>query len=307
MHTYSVVARDPQTGQLGVAVQSHWFSVGSAVPWGEAGVGAVATQSLIEISYGPRGLDLMRKGISAEVALRDLIEQDMGRDFRQVAMIDVMGRVSTYTGKRCIPYAAHRVGKGWSVQANMVVDEEVIASMAEEIARTDDDLADRLVCTLEAAERVGGDIRGQQSAAMLIVEGVQGRTRREGRVVELRVEDHEQPLREIRRLLDLKRVYTHMGSGLEALRTGNLPTTIDELERARRLAGDNIEVNFWNAVALARADRLSEAVPTLREVLAGRPYWRELLSRLPTAGMVGKDVLAELLRLIDDLEESTDL
>src|ERR1044071_1764313 len=166
VHTFSIVARDPSTGELGVAVQSHWFSVGPIVPWAEAGVGAVATQSFVDPSYGKNGLELMRAGKSAPDTLKELLAKDEGREVRQVAMIDAQGRVDAWTGKNYIQAAGHIVGKNFSVQANLMLNDKVWPAMARAFENTKGDLADRMLAALDAAQAAGGDIRGKQSAAI---------------------------------------------------------------------------------------------------------------------------------------------
>ncbi|HWQ29053.1 MAG TPA: DUF1028 domain-containing protein, partial [Dehalococcoidia bacterium] len=204
-HTYSIVARDPATGALGVAVQSHYFSVGSIVSWAEAGVGAVATQSIANVDYGPRGLALMREGLSASQALSALLENDPGRDVRQVAMVDARGGVAAHTGTRCIPAAGHLSGDGFSVQANLMANDSVWPAMRDAFERSDGELADRLLAALEAAQNAGGDIRGQQSAALLVVSGERSHEPWRGRLFDLRVEDHPEPVAELKRLVRLRR------------------------------------------------------------------------------------------------------
>ena len=190
--TYSIVARDPDTGQLGVAVQSHWFSVGALVPWAEAGVGAVATQSLVDPSYGPLGLDLMRAGRSAPQSLEGLLVADAHPEIRQVAMIDADGDVAAHTGTNCIPHAGHVTGEDFSVQANLMDRDTVPEAMATAFRRADGDLAARMLAALRAAQDEGGDIRGEQSAALLVVSGTPTGRPWSDVVVDLRVEDHDE-------------------------------------------------------------------------------------------------------------------
>lgn len=286
-HTYSIVARDPQTGRLGIAVQSHWFSVGSVVAWAEAGVGAVATQALVDIRYGPLGLALMRAGYSAPQALAALLAADEGRDLRQVAMVDAQGRVAVHTGRRCIPDAGHEIGESFSVQANMMVCPDVWPAMAEAYRSAAGDFADRLLAALEAGQAAGGDIRGQQSACILIVEPVSTGRPWADTVMDLRVEDHPQPLQELRRLIRLHRAYGHMNRGDEWLGKGDVEQALREYATADSLAPENEEVRFWHAVTLADAGRLEEALPLFRDVFARNPLWATLLERLKTVDLVG--------------------
>ncbi|HSO22942.1 MAG TPA: DUF1028 domain-containing protein, partial [Chondromyces sp.] len=285
-HTYSIVARDAATGELGVAVQSHWFSVGSSVTWAEAGVGAVATQSFIDPAYGPRGLELMKSGLSAQQALAALLLVDEGRDVRQVAFVDAQGRVAAHTGAKCIEAAGHHVGDGYSVQANMMLNDLVVPAMTAAYESAEGDLADRLVAALEAAQAAGGDIRGRQSAAMLIVKGDSTGQPWTDRVLELRIEDHAEPIIELRRLLQVHRAYEHMNAGDVAVEHGDLELAMSEYGRAAELLPGNLEVQYWAAVTLATSGQLDQALPTFREVFAADPNWIELTRRLVKPGII---------------------
>jgi uncharacterized Ntn-hydrolase superfamily protein len=290
-HTYSIVARDAATGEMGVAVQSHWFSVGSIVTWAEAGVGAVATQSFVDPGYGMRGLDLMRKGISAPAALKQLVGVDPQPDGRQVAMIDAQGRVDAYTGKAAVAAAGHQVGSGFSAQANMMANDKVWPAMARAYETAKGDLADRLLAALDAAQAVGGDMRGKQSAALLVVKG-QGTGRPwvgADRVVDLRVDDHPEPLQELRRLLRYQRAYNHANRGDELMVEKRVEDALKEYAAASRLVPEVLELPFWHAVTLASIGRESEAQPIFKAVFAKEPLWVELLSRLPAAGLFPND------------------
>jgi len=286
VHTYSIVARDPATGQLGVAVQSHWFSVGSVVSWAEAGVGAVATQSFVDPAYGPRGLELMRGGLSPEQALTALTSVDDGREVRQVAFVDEQGRVAAHTGARCIREAGHHVGEGYSVQANMMLSDRVVPAMAAAYEAATGDLAERMLQALEAAERAGGDIRGRQSAAMQIVKGESTGRPWADRVLELRVEDHPDPLVELRRLVTVHRAYEHMNAGDVAVEKGDLELAKAEYAAAAALLPGSLEVQYWAAVTLATVGELDEALPVFRAVFAADPNWVELTRRLIRPGII---------------------
>jgi uncharacterized Ntn-hydrolase superfamily protein len=286
VHTYSIVAHDPATGRIGVAVQSHWFSVGSVVTWAEAGVGAVATQSFVDPAYGLRGLDLMRSGLTPEQALAALTSVDEGRDVRQVAFVDPQGRVAAFTGDRCIDSAGQRAGSGYSVQANMMLNDRVVPAMAAAYEAATGDLAERMMQALEAAEAAGGDIRGRQSAAMLIVEGTSSGRPWADRVLELRVEDHLEPLVELRRLIRVHRAYEHMNAGDVAVEKGDLELAKAEYSAAAKLLPDSLEVQYWAAVTLATAGELDEALPTFRRVFASDPNWVELTRRLVKPGII---------------------
>jgi len=297
-HTFSIVARDPQSGHLGVAVQSHWFSVGGLVTWAEAGVGAVATQALVEVSYGPLGLTLMRAGKSAPEALAALLAADDGRDLRQVAMVDAQGRVAAHTGSRCMADAGHETGEGFSVQANMMASADVWPAMAAAYRSATGDLAERLLAALEAGQAAGGDIRGQQSAAILIVEPVSTGRPWADTWMELRVEDHPQPIAELRRLVQLHRAYQHMNRGDERMGEGRVEEALEEYRAAAALAPQVEEMPFWHAVTLADLGWAEEAAALFRQVFAVNPAWATLLQRLPPAGMLSQEALQRVLVLL---------
>jgi len=287
--TYSLVARDPETGELGVAVQSHYFSVGSVVSWAEPGIGAVATQSMVDVSYGPLGLQLMRAGRSAAGALGELVDRDSRESVRQVAMIDAAGRVAVHTGHGCIPEAGHRVGAQMSAQANMMRRDTVPGAMVDAYARTDGDLATKLLAALDAAEAEGGDIRGRQSAALLVVGGKRGDRPWAERHFDLRVEDHPQPLRELRRLVGLRRAYDLADEAERHITAGDLEAAAASFERALAEAPDNLEIGFWLGLALAGSGRVDESRAHLQRAIDADPGWEELLRRLPKVGMLPDD------------------
>ena len=292
--TYSIVARDPVSGEMGVAVQSHWFSVGSVVPWGEPGVGVVATQAFADPGYGPRGLELMRKGKSAPDALSALVAADRESDSRQVAMLDASGRAAVHTGRKCIREAGHRLGPQVSAQANMMRRDTVWNAMARAFDSADGPLAECLLAALDAAEAEGGDIRGRQSAALLVVgprRGGESWTQR----LELRVEDSRDPLGELRRVLGLKRAYDRMERGDELAVARDNEGALAEYSAAHEAVRDNPEPGFWHAMMLAHAGRLDEARRMLDEVARERPGWRELVERLPAAGLLEASLAERLL------------
>ena len=296
VHTYSIVARDPVTGDLGVAVQSHWFSVGSIVSWAEAGVGAVATQSFVRVDYGPQGLALMKKGVAAPQALRRLVADDEARDVRQVAMIDAQGRVDAFTGSKCIRAAGHSVGKDYSVQANLMVDAGVWPAMARGYETASGDLAERMLAALEAAQAAGGDIRGSQSVALLVVRGRRSETPWNDRVLDLRVEDHPEPLKEMRRLLRLWRAYERMNAGDLAVEKNDIAAATGHYAAAEEMVPDMDEFVFWHAATLAQNGRLQESLPIFARAFRMRPAWMLLVPRLPASGLLPDD--AELIRAI---------
>jgi uncharacterized Ntn-hydrolase superfamily protein len=289
VHTYSIVARDSVTGDVGVAVQSHWFSVGSLVTWAEAGVGAVATQSFVDPSYGPLGLELMRAGKTAPQALAGLLASDPGKDVRQVAMVDVHGNVAVHTGDRCIQGAGHATGGGYAVQANLMLNDRIWGAMAKAFESATGPLAERMLAALDAGQSAGGDIRGKQSAAILIVRGKSTGKPWADRIMELRVEDAAEPLQELRRLVRLHRAYDHMNSGDLAVEHNDVDAALREYGAAEEMFPDNLEMKFWHAAALVNAGRTGEALPIFRAVFARDPHWATLVPRLPAAGVLTAD------------------
>lgn len=302
-HTFSIVARDPQSGEMGVAVQSHWFSVGSVVPWAQAGIGAIATQSMAEISYGPLGLELLKGGKSAQQTLDALSLADENREVRQVAIVDARGEVAAHTGKRCIAEAGHIIGAGFSVQANMMLNDRIPTAMAKAyeaaIQNGIADLSERLLLALEAAQSAGGDIRGKQSAAIKVVGQDLSSKTWEGVQMELRVEDCPEPIPELRRVVNIHRAYTHMNQGDERLAAGDAAGALQAYEAAAKLAPQIVELPFWNAVSLADTGRLSEALPIFKDVFTREPIWAELLIRLVPAGLIKDDpeMIAAILKM----------
>ena len=299
VNTFSIVARDPATGQIGVAVQSHWFSVGQIVTWAEAGVGAVATQSFVDPSYGPLGLNLMRAGKSAEDALRGLLNTDASRDVRQVAFIDANGKVGVWTGGKDIQAAGHvaggivradvppisggrcSVGTDFSTEANLMSNDQVWPAMAKAYQESKGDLAERMLAALDAAQSVGGDIRGRQSAALIVVEGKRQNTPWEGRIFDLRVDDAAEPLTELRRLVSLQRAYNHMNAGDLAVEHKDNEAALREYSEAEKIASNTpgvlpsrlAEMIFWHAVALVNMNRVDDALPLFKKCFTIQKSW----------------------------------
>jgi uncharacterized Ntn-hydrolase superfamily protein len=291
MHTYSIIARDPVTGEFGAAVQSHWFAVGTICLWAEAGVGAVATQALVDPGYGRLGLELMRAGKSAPDALRGLLASDEARETRQAAMIDMMGRVTAYTGKKTIAAAGHRVGKDYSVQANMMLNDRIWPAMAQAFETAKGDLAERMLAALEAGQTAGGDIRGQQSAALVVVTGKPTGRPWVDRTFDLRVDDHSEPLKELRRLVVMQQAYNHMNAGDKAMEYKDHAKALEEYGAAARLAPDNAEVVYWHAAALVNMGRVDDALPLFRQVFSRDRNWVTLTPRLAAAELLPDDPL----------------
>jgi uncharacterized Ntn-hydrolase superfamily protein len=292
--TYSIVALDPETGELGAAVQSHWFSVGSLCTWARSGVGAVATQSVVEPAHGPNALDRMQAGASAPEALRALLDADPLGAVRQLGIVDASGRVAVATGPGCIAHAGDATGPHWTCQANMMERDTVPAAMSAGFEAAQGDLPARLLAALRAAEGEGGDLRGRQSAALLVVptEGEAWRAR-----VDLRVEDHADPLAELERLVVLSRAYELAGAADELMAAGRPEEAGALYRRAAELAPGSDELLFWAGLAIAHAGELDEGVAAVRRAAEAQPNWLVLLDRLsPDFAPAGAAVRAALGR-----------
>jgi uncharacterized Ntn-hydrolase superfamily protein len=276
--TYSILAHDPETGQLGVAVQSHWFSVGSAVPWAAPGMGAVATQANAEISYGPRALELLGSGLDPREALDRLLAEDPSAQSRQVAVMDAQGQAAAHTGSECMPFAGHVVGEGICCQANIMASERVWPAMRDAFGAAAGPLPSRLLDALDAAEAAGGDLRGRQSAAILVV-GADGPAWRAE--VSLRVEDHPEPLRELRRLLSVHEAYRLADEADHLVGEGRHGEAAGLYRRASELDPDNHELRFWGGLGAAQSGEMHLALTEVRAAIAAHPPWRELLEKLP--------------------------
>jgi uncharacterized Ntn-hydrolase superfamily protein len=286
-HTYSIVAYDSITGDMGVAVQSHWFSVGTLVIWGEAGVGAIATQSFVNPAFGPDGLALLKKGMSAPETANELVTADEGRDFRQLGVVDNKGNTTAFTGEKCIDTAGHLVGKGYAVQANMMENDRVWSAMAKAFeASAGQPLAERLVAALEAAQKVGGDIRGQQSAALLVVSAENTGKPWVDRKVDLRVEDHATPVAELKRLLKTHRAYEFMNRGDLQMEEGEIEAAMQSYGAASKMFPENLEMKFWTAVNLANTGKIEQSLPMFQAIFKKDKKWAELLKRLPKSGLL---------------------
>jgi uncharacterized Ntn-hydrolase superfamily protein len=318
VNTFSIVARDKETGEFGVAVQSHWFAVGATVPWAEAGVGTVATQSFADASYGKLRLDLMRAGRSAPEALRGLLNADKSCEVRQVAMIDVNGRVASFTGAKNISPAGGTIvgannaqfhcgtaggllseGKDFSAQANLMSNDKIWPAMAKAFEANKGDLAERMLTALDAAQAAGGDVRGRQSAALIVVKGKSTGRPWSDTVFNLRVDDSPEPLKDLRKLVLLRRAYNHMNAGDEAVEHHDNETALREYSVAEETASEaaNVEpsrlseMRFWHAVALVNMKRVDESLSIFKQVFAGTngANWRELTARLPKSGLLPDD------------------
>lgn len=299
-HTYSIVAMDTATGEMGIGVQSHWFSVGTLVAWGRSGVGVVATQSFVNPSFGPKGLDLMASGVSAQEALSRLLKEDPGKEYRQVAFLDAKGHVEAFTGSDCVAEADHFVGKGFSVQANMMLNDKVVPAMRRAFeASAGKPLEERLLLTLQAAQDAGGDIRGKQSAALIVVGPEKTTEVWNDKRINLRVDDHPEPLQELERLLEVHKAYEWMNKGDLAVEEGNMEAALEAYGKAETMMPDNLEMKFWKAVSLANNNQLDSALPIFKQVFKEDMNWRTLIKRLPKAGVLNIDqkALKKILEL----------
>ncbi|HZH25517.1 MAG TPA: DUF1028 domain-containing protein [Solirubrobacteraceae bacterium] len=290
--TYSIVALDPATGELGAAVQSHWFSVGSLCTWARPGVGAVATQSVAEPAHGPHALDRLAAGRDAAGALADVLAPDALAAVRQVGVVDAHGQVAVHTGADCIPEAGHATGEHWTCQANMMARTTVPDAMSAAFAAAGGDLAERLMTALESAEAEGGDVRGRQSAALIVVpaKGEPWQTR-----VDLRVEDHADPIGELRRLLGLQRAYDLAGEADGLMAAGDMDAAAEMYLRASGLAPESDELLFWAGLAIAQHGDVAAGADAVRRAAQAHPGWLTLLERLsPEFAPAGEAVRNEL-------------
>lgn len=288
-HTYSIVAMDRKTNQIGVAVQSHWFAVGALCPWIEPGVGVIATQSMVEVSYGPKGLALLRDSKPAQQALDELLEVDEGKELRQVAMVDALGNAVVHTGKRCIAEAGHQIGDSFSVQANMMLNNTVWSAMASAFENSQGNLANRLLSALQAAQATGGDIRDKQSASLLVSENIKDDTPWKHILTNLRVDDHTDPIIELNRLLNIQNAYDLMNEGDDLLSKNENEAAKIKYQQAAKLAPDIEELPFWHAVTLADTGKVDEALPIFERIFSINKNWALLIQRLPASGLLTKD------------------
>ncbi len=287
VHTFSIVARDSITGEMAVGVQSHWFSVGTLVPWGEAGVGVVATQASVNKSYGLKGLALLKKGFTAQQVLDSLLKTDSSREVRQVAILDAKGNVAAHTGKSCIQYASHITGSNFSVQSNMMLTNTVCENMAKAFrASAGKPLAERVLAALDAAQVAGGDIRGMQAAALIVVPGVPTNEPWNNKSIDVRVDDNPQPLKELRRLYNLYIAYQHMNNGDLATEKNQMITAMNEYHSAMKMFPSNVEMQYWTAITLCNNGEVEQALPMLKKIFTEDKNYKELTKRLPAAGLL---------------------
>lgn len=296
-HTYSIVARDTKTGEMAVGVQSHWFSVGTTVSWAKAGVGAVATQSFVDKSYGPKALALIEKGYTATEALKELLQQDPNQNVRQVAIIDHQGNVAVHTGSHCIQYANHIQGNNYSVQSNMMLNNTVCKAMADAFEKTAHlPLGERVIAALAAAESAGGDIRGKQSAVLLVVSGNKKEAWNNA-LVDLRVDDHAQPITELKRLYQLHKAYQYMNDGDLAVEKGDMENAMKNYNAAMKLFPQNLEMQYWTAITLLNNKKINQAFDMLKKIYKQDKNWKSLTERLAPVGLLTVDSeVAEALK-----------
>jgi uncharacterized Ntn-hydrolase superfamily protein len=275
-------------------VQSHYFQVGPVVPWAIAGVGAVATQSMVNVSFGPLGLDYLKAGYSAADALKALIAGDSQPESRQVSIVDANGNVATHTGPKCIPAAGHRIGDGFSVQANLMEKDTVWDAMFEAYTSSTEPLAERMMAALEAAEAEGGDIRGKQSAAMLVVRGDPTGRSWEDRVIDIRVEDAADPNAELRRLLRVKRAYMALQDGERGANAGDIATAATKLQEALTLAPEMEEIAFWGGLGMAQQGMVDAGCDLMMRAVRKDNRWIETLNRLVASDRLAADVASQI-------------
>jgi uncharacterized Ntn-hydrolase superfamily protein len=270
--TFSIVARDPDTGDLGIAVQSKFFAVGAVVPWARAGVGAVATQAFANTTFGPGGLALLEEDLAPEAVLDSLLASDEERDRRQVGLVDDQGRAISYTGTGCQSWAGHRFGAGHAVQGNILTGEEVVGAMERAyLDAPPGPLGGRLLAALEAGQAAGGDSRGKQSAALLVVRAGAGYGGFNDRYLDLRVDDHQQPIVELRRLYELWLPNALILEGYRLVDDGRFEEAVAVGESAIATDPDGPDGYYHTACYLARAGRGAEALSRLAEAIARDP------------------------------------
>jgi len=287
--TFSIVAFDPLTKDLGVAVHSRYFSVGSVVPWAEAGVGAIATQSFVNVSYGPRGLQLLKEGLTVNEVIKRLTSQDKARDYRQLGIVDSKGNVAVFTGEKCLKWAGSRIGKNYVALGNILADEEVVNNMGKKFESTNDDLAGKFIAALEGGEEAGGDIRGKQSASLLVVRKERGRVGYGDRYIDLRVEDHTNPIEELKRLLNLSRVYYLIDESEDKITTGDLKSALFTIKKAISMNPNIDDAYIDLAIICLKLNRKEEAVKAFKEALYINPKLKRLIKQLPEIGLMERD------------------
>lgn len=287
-HTYSIIAIDQKEGLMAVGVQSHWFNVGRIVPWAKAGVGVIATQSFANTKLGYQGLTLLEENMHPEEVLSKLLTEDEGLDYRQFAILDAQERISAFTGEKCIQHASHYIGENYSVQANMMANDKVVPSMSltfEE--RQDLPLPERVLEALKSAQSAGGDIRGQQSVALIVVQISPNEAEKNKEYeIDLRVEDSQEPLHELERLLKIHRGYELMNQADQALEIEDYTTALYLYNKAEDLMPNNIELQFWKSIAIISSGDEKKGVKSLKKVVKGNVNWQKLFLQLVKEGFL---------------------
>jgi len=294
--TFSIVAFDPSSKELGVAVHSRYFSVGSVVPWAEADVGAIATQSFVNVSYGPRGLQLLKKGLTVDEVIDRLTKEDGAKEYRQLGIIDSKSNANAFTGKKCLEWAGSKVGKNYAAQGNILAGEEVVKNMGRKFESTRGDLAERLVASLEGGEEAGGDARGRQSAALLVVKKGFGRAGYGDRYIDLRVEDHPNPIEELKRLLKLHRVYSLIDESEDKLTKGDFEDAMLAVKKAITLDPNIDDAYIDLGILSLKLGKKKEAIEAFHKALRLNPKMKKLIKQLPNAGLMepNEEIFTEL-------------
>jgi len=278
--TFSIVAFDSKTKNLGVAVQSRYFSVGTAVPWAQAEVGAIATQSFVNVSYGPRGLRLLKKGLTVNEVIEKLTSKDKSRDYRQLGIIDAKGNAAAYTGTECLKWAGSKTGKNYTAQGNILANEKVVQKMGKKFETTKSDLSDRLIAALEGGQEAGGDARGRQSAALLVVGERKSKSGYGDRLIDLRVEDHTEPIAELKRLLQLHRVYSLVDEAEEIFTQGNHKKAIATIKKAIELNPNSDDAYVDLGMTYTKMGKTQEARKAFNKATNLNPNMKTVISQL---------------------------
>jgi uncharacterized Ntn-hydrolase superfamily protein len=287
--TFSIVAFDPHTKELGVAVHSRYFSVGSVVPWAEAEVGAIATQSFVNVSYGPRGLQLLKEGLTVNEVIDKLTCEDKERDYRQLGIVDSKGNAAAFTGKKCLDWAGSKIGHNYAAQGNILASQEVVENMGRKFESTKGDLAEKLVAALIGGDKAGGDARGRQSAALLVVKKGFGRAGYGDRCIDLRVEDHSNPIEELKRLLNLHRVYSLVDESEDKLTKGSLEAAASAIKKAIELDPKVDDAHIDLGILCLKMGKRKEAVKAFKEALRLNPKMKTMIKHLPNVGLMKPD------------------
>jgi uncharacterized Ntn-hydrolase superfamily protein len=287
--TFSIVAFDPRTKELGVAVHSRYFSVGSVVPWAEAEVGAIATQSFVNVSYGPRGLQLLKEGLTVDEVIDQLTCEDKEREYRQLGIVDCKGNAAAFTGKKCLDWAGSKIGHNYAAQGNILASQQVVENMGRKFESTKGDLAEKLVVALIGGDKAGGDARGRQSAALLVVKKGFGRAGYGDRYIDLRVEDHSKPIEELKRLLNLHRVYSLIDESEDKLTKGNLEAAASAIKKAIELNPKVDDAHIDLGILYLKMGKRKEAVKAFKEALRLNPKMKTMIKHLPNVGLMKPD------------------